>query len=198
MGAALDSDLVARAVRGDRAAVARLWEEHRAWLATVLLGNLPGGVDPEDLMQDVAVALVREIHRVQQPGAFRAWLRVIALNTARSAARRQAPRRTRELDCDDPAVCAQSAARERRADEARERLDGVLRIVAGFDPVYREPLLLKTVHGFSQKRIAETLGLPETAIESRLSRARRMLRQELSTRDAASVCPSVEDRHARA
>jgi hypothetical protein len=41
---------------------------------------------------------------------------------------------------------------------------------------YREPLLLKCVRGLSYRAISELLGLPETTIETRIARGRRMLR----------------------
>jgi RNA polymerase sigma-70 factor (ECF subfamily) len=44
---------------------------------------------------------------------------------------------------------------------------------------YREPLLLRAVRGMSYRQIADTLGVPITTVETRLARARRMLRDEL-------------------
>jgi len=180
-----DHNLVDRAVAGDRTALSELWRQHRSWLATVLLGNLPAGIDLEDLMQDVAVRVVGEIHRLKRPAALRAWLRVVALNAARSAARRQAVGRgrARSLEADAPELADPSHDVRGRNGEVRQHLQRVMRVLAGFHPDYREPLLLKSVHGWTQKRIAATLGLPETAVESRLARARRMLRQELADRN---------------
>jgi DNA-directed RNA polymerase specialized sigma24 family protein len=42
---------------------------------------------------------------------------------------------------------------------------------------YREPLLLKCVHGMSYREIGEVMGLPESTIETRIARGRRMLRE---------------------
>jgi RNA polymerase sigma-70 factor (ECF subfamily) len=42
---------------------------------------------------------------------------------------------------------------------------------------YREPLLLKAVHGLSYREIGRILGLPETTIETRIARGRRQLRE---------------------
>jgi DNA-directed RNA polymerase specialized sigma24 family protein len=41
---------------------------------------------------------------------------------------------------------------------------------------YREPLLLKCLQDMSYKQIGDVMGLPDTTIETRIARARRMLR----------------------
>lgn len=47
-------------------------------------------------------------------------------------------------------------------------------------PLYAEPLILQSMRGLSQRQIAELLDVPETTIETRLARARRMLRQAVA------------------
>ena len=44
---------------------------------------------------------------------------------------------------------------------------------------YREPPLLAGVRGMSYKQIADLMGVPVTTVETRLARARRMVREEL-------------------
>ena len=44
---------------------------------------------------------------------------------------------------------------------------------------YREPLLLRCVRALSYQQISEVLDLPITTVETRLARARRMLREEV-------------------
>ena len=46
----------------------------------------------------------------------------------------------------------------------------------------REPLLLRCVRGLSYQQISTILELPVTTIETRLARARRMLREEMGPR----------------
>jgi RNA polymerase sigma-70 factor (ECF subfamily) len=46
-------------------------------------------------------------------------------------------------------------------------------------PEYREPLLLRCVRALSYQQISEILELPVTTIETRLARARKMLREEV-------------------
>ena len=59
-----------------------------------------------------------------------------------------------------------------RDDEARRLMD-----LAGRLPEeYREPLMLRAVHGMRGRYIAGILGISEATVETRIARARRMLR----------------------
>ena len=62
-----------------------------------------------------------------------------------------------------------------RADAARRLLERAL----GLPPEYREPLLLRCVRALSYQQISAILDLPVTTVETRLARARRMLREEI-------------------
>ena len=52
-------------------------------------------------------------------------------------------------------------------------------------PEYREPLLLRCVQALTYQQIGAILDMPVTTVETRLARARRMLRQEVGERIAA-------------
>jgi RNA polymerase sigma-70 factor (ECF subfamily) len=185
------ADLLQSARAGCAEALNQLWRDHRRWVAAVLLAHAPAGVDLEDLLQDVAVTVVANLHRLRAAGAFRPWLRAIAINAARTAARRRAVQKRRvgplpETPDDWPA----DPARERDRQEAatRERLQRVLTLLAGMHPDYREPMWLRAVEGMSQQQIADALALPVTTIETRLARGRRMLRAAIQA-EAEAPCP---------
>lgn len=174
------------AMRGDSEALSCLWRDHRRWVAAVLLAHLPGGVELEDLLQDVAVTFCANLHRLRDPRSFRSWLRSIAVNVAHSAGRRRVVQKRvialRPLvDDTDPVDPATNRERQRQAD--KERLSAVLRILRAMHPDYREPMWLRAVAGLSQQAIADALSLPVTTIETRLSRGRRMLRLALADLD---------------
>jgi RNA polymerase sigma-70 factor (ECF subfamily) len=192
MEAPAEHALVRRAVAGDAAALEALWIIHRRWVAAVLLAHGPAGAEIEDLLQEVALALVRKVHTVKEPGAFRAWLRMVALNTLRTCARRAQTRAGCRSTVDvtslaDPAPDL-AAEQERVRHRARETLELINRMA----PEYREPLLLRCVEGMSQGQIAAILALPETTVESRLARARRLLRTEQARSPSPSIASTPE------
>jgi RNA polymerase sigma-70 factor (ECF subfamily) len=56
------------------------------------------------------------------------------------------------------------------------RAADAIELIERLAPEYRDPLLLRCVRGLSQREIAGILDLPETTIETRLARGRRLLR----------------------
>ncbi len=162
-----------------RAELEALWHEHRRWLAAVLLTHMPREAELEDLLQEVAVTVVSRIHELRDEAALRGWLRTVAVNTARMAARSTNVRRAVMRPLDAEHVQGVAAPDAGPAREARAAAEAALEAAQRLPEAYREPLLLRTVRGLSQRQIAQTLGVPETTIETRLARARRMLREQL-------------------
>jgi RNA polymerase sigma factor (sigma-70 family) len=166
-----------------------LWHEHRRWVATVLLAHKPREAELEDLLQEVAMTLVSRVHELRDPGALRPWLRAVAVNVARMDARRVNVRRAtlRPLGDEHHELADPAQDKQRRAAEASADARAALAAAQALPEELREPLLMRSVRGLSQKQIAAALGLPETTIETRLVRARRLLRERL-----AGSLPSAE------
>ncbi|MCR9246889.1 MAG: RNA polymerase sigma factor [bacterium] len=165
-------ELIAAAQRGDREAIGRLWVRFRRFVASVLLAH-GDARELDDLMQEVALRMTRGIGQLVDPSSVRPWLRTLARRVAIDRARRQlrVVRSTDELD--------ELAWYD--AGQPRDDLDAVLTDLEHMAPTYREPLLLRAVEGLTQREIADALGLPETTVETRLARARRMLRERFES-----------------
>ena len=173
-----DDALLRSAAAGDPAAMDALWRAHRRWVAAVMLAHHVEPHDLDDLLQEVVVTVIQNLQSLEDPAAFRPWLRAIALNAARSAARRSAVRRRVEHPVLD-AIEAPDSEHVDRHVEGRDQVDATMRHIAQLPPELREPLLMRAVRGLSQRAIAEALDLPETTVETRLARARRWLRQAM-------------------
>jgi RNA polymerase sigma-70 factor (ECF subfamily) len=161
-------------MRGDRTAIELLWDMHRRWVAAVLLAHKPSFTELEDLLQEVAMTFVAKIDTLREPSNLRAWLRVIAVNTARAAGRSGKYRQRADLPPEDALAGPDG---EVGAAEADERVASMMRRLQRLPAEYREPLLLRAVHGLRSKRIAEILGVQPATVDTRVARARRMLRE---------------------
>lgn len=172
---------VAAAIAGDRDAQRALWQEHRSWVAAILLAHKPREADLEDLLQTVAMTMVRSIASVRDEASVRPWLRTVAINAARAAGRRQKVERAARLTLTSR---AEAIAEDVREDGEAER---VLDLARQLPDGYREPLLLRCVKGMGYREIAAVLDLPETTIETRIARGRRMLRELAREREQAGA-----------
>jgi RNA polymerase sigma-70 factor (ECF subfamily) len=172
--------LIERAIAGDRHALDAVWRDARGWLAVVLAAAGARGSELQDLLQETAYDLTRGIGTLRDPAAFRPWLRRLGLNVLRSAHRRRG------------AVPLEGEPCAPAPDPASDEVAAVLAALAELPAEYREPLMLRSVEGLSQRAVAEALGVPETTIESRLVRARRLLRQALARGDGFAAAPTLD------
>jgi RNA polymerase sigma-70 factor (ECF subfamily) len=179
--------LIAKARNGDRSAQQELWRSHRRWVAAIVLAHRPHSVDVDDLMQDVALKMISKLDTLREPASFRPWLRQIVLNVCRGSARSLHP--TLRLDSapsDDNGhvrgvvgECVDHHDSSQHQVELHDASDRLMKQLISLPAEYREPLLLRCVQSMSYQQISELLNLPITTIETRLARARRMLREEL-------------------
>lgn len=192
----VSGSMVAGAKAGDREALRALWHAHRRWVAAVLLAYKPRHIELDDLLQEVAVSVVSNIRSLRDEASLRPWLRTIAINAARASARRSQHRpRLRLVDDAGPRFGAGADESAVRDDESQR----ILRLTQELPDMYREPLLLQAAYGMSVNQVAAMLDVPVTTIETRLARARRMLRQqiagngELRTPDPAAAITARSD-----
>lgn len=177
---------VQRAISGDTPALERLWERHRRWAAAIVLAHKPRDVEVEDLLQEIAMTLVRKIHDLRDPALFKPWLRTLAVNAARTAGRKRKVRL--RLVRPEPESVAMEQIPDESPDHEARRAEGrrLLDLADRLHPDYREPLLLRCVRGMTYRQISEVLDLPVTTIETRIARARRMLREEVEFEEEAA------------
>jgi len=178
--AAADRRLVEALGRGESDALVELMRRNAPWLrgAIFAAGVAPDAV--EDVFQQVWMTAWRRAGSLDDPRRWRAWLYTLARHAAIDAARRR--RRsgrlaetlrawlgTRRCESDDP-------PRRLALAEAHQR---ALRAIAALPEIYRQPFVLRHLAGWDYRRIAETLELPPATVETRLVRARKLLRETL-------------------
>ncbi len=125
--------------------------------------------DAEDVCQSVFCRLA-EGRTELEPGREKAWLLTCAANACKN--RFRFLRRWEGLPLE---------AAEAVPDESGR---AVLEAVLSLPEKYRAPVHLYYYEGYSQKEIAEILGLRLTAVQTRMQRARAILKEVLSDDDA--------------
>jgi RNA polymerase sigma-70 factor (ECF subfamily) len=167
------------------------WHRHRRWVAAILLAYKPRWVELDDLLQDVALTVVRHLPTLRDEGAVKPWLRTVAINAARAAGR-SGKRKAHATGGEDDVLAriegdgVEPVARASLHEEGKR----LYQIASQLGDGYREPLLLKAVHGMSYREVGEVMGLPESTVETRIARARKQLRElaeAQATRDRAGA-----------
>ena len=124
----------------------------------------------QDAQDAVQQGLLRawERRETARPEQIRAWLTRIVINECHNIQRR----RMRVVPMDE--------LPERAAPEEIDAAAGELKsAVDALPEKLRVPLLLRYMERYSEKEIAQTLGVPVTTVKNRLFRARRAVRAEL-------------------
>lgn len=177
----INEGIVSAAIQGDRDALSLLWDESRRWVAAIILVHKPREADLEDLLQQVAMQLCRKISTLDEPKAFRGWLRMIAINIARAEGRKATRRKRSMLRL--VGLGSTHEVKNERADDlalSSEQSRRVYHAARSLPAGYREPVLLRCLQSMSYEQIGDAMGLPVTTIETRIARGRRMLREILA------------------
>lgn len=164
--------------------------QHDRWLRTILAARLRDRDAVEEVLQEVALAAVRQAAPIQDESKAAPWLYRLAVRQVLLYRRKLGRRRKlterftqrvppREYDVDSPDPLAWLLADERRA---------MLRsALAHLAPRDVEILLLKYTEDWSYHQIARQLGISHSAVETRLHRARSRLRAGLAALEPSEV-----------
>jgi RNA polymerase sigma-70 factor, ECF subfamily len=167
--------------QGDTYALTELMQRHGPWVRGVIYGVLGRADEIDDVAQKVWTHVWRNARNLDDVSRWRVWLYRIAHNAATDAGRNKNRRRRllqgllrRQQD---------SPPQSNPADQpvvASERHQLMLQAINALPPLYREPFVLKHLQDWSYAQIGEALGLPVDTVETRLVRARRLLREQLA------------------
>lgn len=150
--------------------------------------------EAEDLVQEVYLEAWKSFHRFQLGTNCRAWLFKILFHRLHHFRRRWA-KAAKEEGLEDSQQPENLMAEAPVPQEIRD--EDVLQALGKVPVEFREVVLLADVQEFSYKEIAEAMGLPLGTVMSRLSRGRKLLRQELAAvARSFGITPSPDTRQA--
>ena len=162
----VDVGLVTRVGRGDRAALADLYDRYSA-PAYSLAVRLVGEGQAEDIVHDAFIALVeRQTTFDPARGAFRAWFLTAVHHRCLNALRRRP-----SDDIDGVGEVFRDTDPEPVDQVVQGLRDAAVRIALVQLPLaQRESLVLAYYGGFSQSALSERLGVPLGTIKARMRR----------------------------
>lgn len=174
-----DEELIERVRRGETRLFAVLVERHQDPVYGMALRFVRGAADAEDVAQEAFLRAYRSLEGFKGDARFSTWLYRITWNLCTDWLRTNRKPARASVALDDDADVADGrvdleeellAAEERR--KVRQALDGLAE-------KYRSVLILMYYQKMSYDQIASVLGVPMKTVETRLYRARKLLRQSL-------------------
>ncbi|WP_438481375.1 RNA polymerase sigma factor [Oleiharenicola lentus] len=163
--------------QGEALALNRLMARWEIPLRRFLFRYMQNEHDAMDLAQETFVRVYQHRSRFRTNAKFSTWLFQIALNLARDLARRQQHRRTESLDAAANAIAPSPSVNSVLSDA--EDVAAVRHAIADLPGELREVILLSEYEEKSHAEIAEIVGATPKAVETRLYRARTLLRAVL-------------------
>ncbi|MBN8707946.1 MAG: sigma-70 family RNA polymerase sigma factor [Verrucomicrobia bacterium] len=169
---------------GDDLALNEIMDRWQRRLTSYLLRAIGNETVAVDLAQETFVRVYQSREKYQPKGEFSTWLFAIATNLLRQHFRWLKRHPTVSMDsvepgCDDPPLSAHLPAEDSNNVERDERARIVKDAVTALPPELREAVLLFEYEDLSHEQISKIAGCSKKAVETRLYRARALLREKL-------------------
>lgn len=169
-----ESDQIARAAGGDRAAQAALVNRNMPIVYRVAYRMLQDRAEAEDVTQETFLRAWKQLPSWEPKAKFSTWACTVALNLCRDRLRKKKP-----VLMDELPERVDTALRPEEALASQQGVDGIAEKIAALPERQREALTLCALEGMSNIEAAAAMDVGVRALESLLARARRSLRASL-------------------
>lgn len=165
---------------GDEHAFKCLVERYQERIRNVIYSVLQDGDFVDDIAQDVFIKVYQGLRGFRFQSSFYTWLYRIAVNKCRDEIRKKKVRKL--LSLESMSEGAKHVVENRMSEapvdyELGEYLNDCLQQLP---EKYRIPVVLKDIDGLSYEEISEVTQCEMGTVKSRLSRARKMMREMLT------------------
>lgn len=174
-------ELLKASAEGDAAAFEAIVKKYQSFICAITYSATGDVEKSEELAQETFVSAWRDLARLKDLGRFRAWLGTIARNIIRNSFRGQ------KRDMASRASLTELTRKTGITDSEPERIaitkeqQAVIRQALQQIPAkYREVLVLFYRQEQSVKEVAGQLELSEEAVKQRLSRGRKLIKEQVA------------------
>jgi len=176
-----DRELVQRVVGGEQEAYKVLVDRYQGRVFRVAYGLMRNREDARDVTQEAFIKAYRNLPNFRRDSSFYTWIYRITVNLGIDQKRKAYRSRETELDegrltPDDAHHTGPRPMPGPRQSLMRKQLSGRIgEAIASLPEDQRQVIVLREVQGLSYKEIAETTGIAEGTVMSRLFYARKKL-----------------------
>jgi RNA polymerase sigma factor (sigma-70 family) len=171
-----DARLVELCLQQDREAFGTIVARYQSLICSIAYSACGDVGRSEDLAQDTFITAWKKLGDLKEPARLKAWLCGIVRNLTQNVLRREGRAQTEPLDEE---LCGTEGDPHEQA-VSREEEALVWKALEAMPAEYREPMVLFYREGQSTQTVAEALDLTEDAVSQRLSRGRKMLKENVA------------------
>lgn len=189
-GCLADEQIVEKVLTGQTALFEVLMRRHNERVYRAARSIVKDESEAEDVMQQAYVNAYSHLRQFDGRSRFSTWLTRIAIHEALARARRRG--RYIDMDPEQPSTLTFATSMATPLDPERlafSRELGAL-MESAIDRLpdgAREVFILRMVEGMNTEEVAVALNVSEAVVKTRLSRARAVLRRELSAQTEAAA-----------
>jgi RNA polymerase sigma-70 factor (ECF subfamily) len=177
-----EKKIVRLAQEGSEDAFAELVRTYQSKVFSMALSFTRNREAADDLAQEVFLKAYLALPKFRFKSEFGTWLYRISVNHIKDYLRKKG--RVREVSLDEvrelPSADDEQAVLIEEEKEAEARKNLVRKVVESLPEKYKMIITLRDIQGLAYERISEILNLSPGTVDSRLFRARRILRKKLA------------------
>jgi RNA polymerase sigma-70 factor (ECF subfamily) len=170
-----DAPLVRACLRGDRGSHHLLYEEYKRPMFRICLRYAARREDAEDYLQEAFIRVFKDLKQYRMEGPLGAWIRKVVVNSILQQLRK------RKITFSDVEIndVADLHATE---DDIPGNLDAEIltNYIQRLPDGYRTVFNMYVIEGFTHQEIGDMLGISDGTSKSQLSKARALLRTQIT------------------
>ena len=176
-----EGQILARAQRGEEAAFAQLFEQHKRRVYSLCLRMTGDMAEAEDLTQEAFLQLFRKISTFRGESAFTTWLHRLVVNVVLMRLRKKG---IQKVSFDEADNSQEDPVKREYGENDRRLLGSIDRIalnkaIEALPPGYKAIFVLHDVEGYEHNEIAQIMNCSVGNSKSQLHKARLKLRESL-------------------
>ena len=180
-----DADLAIAAATGEERAFTELMRRYKEPLYRYVHRSMRGSEEACDVVQDAFLAAWRFMGTYDPSQKFSTWIYQIALNKVRDHGRKRA---VRSFFFKAAADASQNISDDC---EHRDELHRVTKMVDALPDTLKQAFMLQVFQDLPQSEVADILGISVKAVETRVRRARNMLKAQVEANKADQISANL-------
>jgi RNA polymerase sigma-70 factor (ECF subfamily) len=177
-----ENELVRRSIEGDEQAFGVLVKKYRTKVFNLAFGLTRDRDIADDLAQEVFIKVYYSLEKFKFKSAFGTWLYRIAVNHIRDHLRKV--KKVKHISFEDihkkSKLSEEESNRREDSREKERRIQILHRALQMLPKKHQIILTLRDIQGHSYEEIGRILKLSPGTVDSRLHRARKMLREKIA------------------